>query len=99
MYWETQVQTVPLGRRLRLGALAGLLGAALLAGWATVGRLTMGAAAYSKGNGPWLPSVLLFFGVLPPVGVLVGLLLPLYRFAWGAVLLGFIVLFPLIFAF
>jgi hypothetical protein len=59
----------------------------------------MGAAAYTRVNGPWLPTVVLYFAILPLSGAVVGLLFPLYRFAWGAVLLGSIAVFPLIFAF
>jgi hypothetical protein len=90
---------MPLRKRVMVGTLGGLLAAVLFSAWATVGRVTMGAVRYERDNGPWLQAVLIFFALLPLSGALVGLLFQIYRRAWGATLLGFIVVFPLILAF
>jgi hypothetical protein len=89
----------PFGKRVRAGFVGGVVAAVLFSALATIGRMSMGAAAYAAANGPWLPTVAIYFGVLPLVGAIVGALFRLYRFAWGAVTLGFMVVFPLIFAF
>ena len=89
----------PIGKRVRTGLVGGVVFAALFSGLATIGRISMGAARYEVANGPWLPTVAIYFGVLPLAGAIVGALLRLYRFAWGAIMLGFIVVFPLILAF
>jgi hypothetical protein len=95
----TRYISYPFGKRVRTGLVGGVVAATLFSALATIGRMSMGAAAYARQNGAWLPTVAIYFAVLPLVGAIVGALFRLYRFAWGAVMLGFIVVFPLILAF
>ncbi len=59
----------------------------------------MGSKAYSIANGSFLGTVLIYFGILPVSGAFLGLLWPLSRTWWGAMLLGTLPVAGLIYAF
>src|ERR1051325_6005029 len=85
-------------KRLWYGALVGF---ALTVGyslWAPVGGASMGAQAYRIANGRFL-TLLVYCGVLPLCGSVVGLLWPLSRTWWGAMLLGTLPVTALIYLF
>lgn len=90
---------MPLRGRLWRGAVGGLAVAVAFSAWAGVGRTTMGTKAYSIEDGPFLGTVLVYCGVLPVCGALVGLLWPLSRTWWGAMLLGTLPVTALIYSF
>ena len=70
-----------------------------LSTWAGIGEVSLGAKAYAIDNRPLLGTVLIYFGILPACGAVLGLLWPLSRTWWGAILLGTLPVTALIYAF
>ena len=90
---------LPASERARKGLIGGLAVAILLSTLATIGRVTMGAEAYRRANGPWLLTIVVYFSILPAFGAAIGVWGGLMRRWWGAVLIGTIGWFLLMMAF
>jgi len=82
------------GMNLVAGVKLGLLAATCFSVLTIALRLIGGSKRFEEFGISWLDAVLTYYGAFALGGLLVGLLLPLRRFALGSITLGFVGVFP-----
>lgn len=76
------------------GLKVGLLLATVLSAWVTIVGLALGAHAFERIGLSWVQIVSLYYVALPLGGAASGAVEPLRRYAWGAMLQGFLLVLP-----